>query len=173
MSNTPPTFGRPAGGDPGPEDDVTPQRGRPSSLQDLRGELAAEVAPAPVTYPVELRPGYAIRYSCDIPAELLRAWLARGQMKDGGADAMKQSLAVLTNQCEAILRFGEPIGEGGADVTFAARDFRELIGADSPAAAVRKFYGSDGYVISTAEAVISAAGYGARISAEEADPTKS
>lgn len=154
-----------APGVPGPG---APPRG--STLAALAGEIAGEVHRPPVTYKVPDRPGYAIRYSCDIDAELLRVWAERTRIKGGGGDTLRQALLVLSNQAEAILRQGEPIGEGGADVTFADRDFRELLGAGNDATlAVRRFYGNDGVIVSHAEELIADAGYGAQV--EKVDPT--
>ena len=142
----------------------------PTSLEDLRAELAAEVATPPTTLAVPTRPGYSVRYSTELPGEILRAWAARTRLKDGSVDTLRQALTVLTNQCEAILKNGEPIGEGGGDITFANKTFQQLIGATDAPSALRRFYGQDGLIIAHAEAVVEDAGYGAQV--ERVDPTR-
>lgn len=154
--------------DTGPE----PQLGTP--LEELRGELTAEVGKAPVVLPVPSRPGYAVRYKTAIDHEALAKWQKASEDRSApdGMDVLGLALRVLGNSCEAILRHGEELTHDSRPVTFRTASFVELLGVTRPVEACRQLYGRDGHVIAAADEVLRAAGYGESLLASGADPTQ-
>ena len=148
---------------------VTP--GPTTALDELRSELAAEVATPPLTLAVPGRTDYAVRYSTELAHEQLTAWrkTARDKQAPEGIDELRWASIVLANQAEVVLRKGVEVELDGRPANFQHEGFRGMLGADLRAtAAVRKFYGRDSDVIAAALAVIRAAGYG---DDADADPT--
>jgi hypothetical protein len=94
---------------------------------------------------------------------------------DAQKDAGDFDASLLAACCEEITEYGETVvDDEGAPVTFRDKSFQDKLGATSARDAVRTFYGSDGYVSSTAARLMEAAGWGAfdEVVIEE-DPTLS
>lgn len=144
-----------------------------TGLEELRAELTAELGAQPVELPVPTRPGYAVRYKTAIDHELLARWQKASEDRSApdGMDVLGLALRVLGNCCVGIVRRGEELEHEGKPVTFRTRSFVELLGTDRPAEACRAFYAKDGHVISAADEVLRAAGYGDNLLASGADPT--
>jgi hypothetical protein len=143
-----------------------------TALDELRTELASEVATPPETLVVPGRAGYTVRYSTELAHEQLQAWrkTSRDKSSPDGLDELRWASIVLANQCECVVRHGVDVELDGRPATFQHEGFRALLGegAERATAAVRRFYGRDADVIAAALAVIRAAGYGDEA---DADPT--
>lgn len=162
----------PSAGDAPPDADLLAPVEGLSSLEELEAEIAAEVAPEPLTLEVgDTRPGWQMRYAVGMSYEQLQAWTKKARDKHylGGIDRLKLACTIVANQCEAILKLGKPITSGGDDVTFATPDFRRLLDATGVQDAVVKWFGADGYVLAHAQAIVTAAGFEGEV--ERVDPT--
>lgn len=134
-----------------------------TALDELRAELASEVATPPLVLVVPGRPDYSVRYSTELAHEQLTAWrkTARDKSSPDGIDELRWAAIVLANLAEVVIRKGVEVELDGRPANFQHEGFRAILGADLRAtAAVRSFYGRDADVISHALAVIRAAGYG-------------
>jgi hypothetical protein len=135
-------------------------------LADLEKQLAATVTNEPVTFPVQKRPGVSIRYSTALEDEQLTAWRKRCQdpKQPEGFHALRFCLMVLVNQCESILFNGQDVTdeEGGLLKFNHARIKRIYSDAPSPRIidVARKLIANDAHCMSTANAVMDAAGFG-------------
>lgn len=171
--------GADAGDVPGPPADPDLDVPAASDLDAIRDELTAPLPEAErvVTLPVATRPGYSIRFSTELAHEQLDAWTrkCRDPKSLVGYDELRLACIILGNQCEAILRQGEPITSAGADLTFAHPAWLKLVAKPSAVPGIRAFYGRDALVIATGRKVLDAAGYGDQVAALEAgddvDPT--
>lgn len=93
---------------------------------------------------------------------------------DAQKDAGDFDASLLAACCEEILEYGESVVDSdGTPVTFREKALQDKLGALSARDAVRTFYGSDGYVSSTAARLMEAAGWGSLddVVVEELDPT--
>jgi hypothetical protein len=95
---------------------------------------------------------------------------------DAQKDAGDFDASLLAACCEEISEYGQTVTDDeGQPVTFRDKSLQDKLGAASARDAVRTFYGSDGYVSSTAARLMEAAGWGAfdEVVIEEQDPTSS
>jgi len=138
-----------------------PKRGEGSLLEALRVELTAELDEELDPMEVPERRGFAVVYSKAITAELLKAWQRRA--KDGkNIDPLRLSAIILASQCRRILHRGVLVTAGSEEpVTFRDAAFLELYGVGRAVEAVRAFYLLDGHVLSAADELVKAAGFGA------------
>lgn len=179
---TPPTpsFGTQPGRVPGevdPDSDLEGlDLGEPGTpLDDLAKELTQDVALEPLWLPVPGRPGYEAGFERDIDSDLLQRWTKAAQNKKlaGGGDQMQIALRVLARANLGLRRHGEQIVDHGSPLTFRSERFLALYGFDRPQEAIKKFYGRDGDVVTTANEVLEGAGYtGDLEEAASAGPTQ-
>lgn len=146
--------------------DARPQSA--SAFDALAEEIRHHVEIEPLTTVTPARPGWKVRYRCDIDGDKLQAF--RRKCKDRsqaeGYDDIKFAAMVLADQCEAIIQGdAEVLDESGERVTFRHAMMRERMGGRA-ISAVRQWYGRDGDVAVTAGAVMRQAGFD-----EEADLT--
>lgn len=191
----PPTFGRtqvdaddllqrgrpPAPGAPvvPPEDDLAPVAPA-SPLDALRAELATDVSVEEVTLDVPRRPGWAVRYRCDITGEERGAWITRATTKAAKGDKpavideLRLSGLALANKAIAIIHNGEEVTDDGRPVTFASQVLLDMVGAARAADVPRRLYGLDGHVIAAARTVFDKSGFGDDLpeSDDDEDPTR-
>lgn len=176
MSDTDtPTFGRSV-----PRDEDLEVTGAPSLLDELRAEVKQDVVGEPITMPIPGRPGWAIRYRCDIENPTLTAWRKKNADKSPeGVDSLKLSCVILANQAECFVRYkpDEPVAEGidaldedGHAVNFTSQWLLIELGVGKAIEAVKKWYGLDGTIIAHAQEVLLGSGFGA--DAERLDPTQ-
>lgn len=93
---------------------------------------------------------------------------------DAQKDAGDFDASLLAACCEEITEFGQAVvDDAGIPVTFRDKAMQDKLGVASAREAVRTFYGSDGYVSSTAARLMEAAGWGAfdEVVIDEVDPT--
>jgi hypothetical protein len=147
----------------------SPAPGLPSILDDLRSELADEAEEHHVTLEVPGRPGWAVRYSSDVDYSMLKMWAKQATSKVDGTDELQFSALVLASQCRAIVRHGVDLVEGNDVLVFASPHFMSLVNVVSSTEAVKRLYGRDAHVISSANAVLAEAGYGEDVGRQ--DPT--
>jgi hypothetical protein len=188
-ATSPPTFGRglvdPHAGldvnppEPGhpilPDDDLAAVP-KATGLDALRAELSAEVEVELVTLDVPTRPGYAVRYRCDVSYDELATWRKRSadKTKPGHLDEVKLAAIILANKVDGIMAHGTEVTDGDAAVTFASPVFLDLTGKGSAVSALRHFYGLDGHVDAAAKVVLGRSGFGDELAEEgdDVDPTK-
>lgn len=172
----PPAPGRPVLIDDGPDDNMPPASdpdvrepgaGAPSTLAEIRAELAGEVVPEERSWLVDTRPGYAVRFRTDITDSDFKHARKRSTMRgrrgvDGQPeiDDLKMGRIILGTYNTAILRRGTVVLDNDGDpLTFRSREFLELYGVATVADAIRAFYGTDGAVISAGRALMQASGW--------------
>jgi hypothetical protein len=156
-----------------PVDDDIAETGAPTTLDALREELTAEVVPQDLVLPVPGRPGYEVRYSLALDGERVQKWRkasANRSMPDG-VDELAFAQRLLASQMRAVIRDGEEILDQGEPVTVRTAALLEVLEAHRPVDGVRKLYGLDGHIISTATSVFREAGYGEDLVAGSEDPT--
>jgi hypothetical protein len=141
----------------------------PSVLGGLLDELADAIDEEAVTFAVESRPGWEVRYSVEVPYEQYAVWqtAAADPAMPGGLNELQLHCTALAACCQALRVKGEDVTEDGAPVTFHTPGLQRRLDVIRPADAVRKLYRFDGHVIATGRALLQAAGYGAG-----ATPTK-
>lgn len=108
------------------------------------------------------KPGVTVRYLTDVPYEMISAWRKSALGTD--APELRFGLSLLAYACRGILADGEPVTDAGEPVTFTSASLHSRLGVATATDAVRKFYGKDGYVLASYNAVLLAAGYGAEVS---------
>lgn len=130
----------------------------------LRGEILAElnrtVDHEDVVFAVRTRPGWSVRYSTDIDADLVDEW-TKNSRTDEGISVFRLALHTLAGQCRGFVRSGEQI-----PLTFASPEMLEVYGALLAPECVRAFYGDDTLVTSTYTSLLNETGAGERL-----DPT--
>lgn len=136
----------------------------PSDLDDIRGELAADVVPT-VTLPVDPRPGYTVVYRIDFTSLDLDGLRKRSKDRrfTDKIDGVKLDALLLAFTCQDVLRHGVSLGQAlGEDgpVTFTSRALQELYGTSDAQSTVRAFYGLEGYLDGAARKLLSEAGWG-------------
>lgn len=176
-------FSAPGLRDPDPDGNNAPEHaGDPEKLatplDDLRAELTAELARYE-TFDVDGRPGYAVRYDVDIEHPKLGLWRKRAKdtTQPDGLDELKWAATILAAQAVAVVRHGVDVFVAGDHgVAFNDPELRSILDVGRAIDAVRKFYGRDAAVVTTAYAVLNAAGYGKEAIRSEddgEDPTRS
>jgi hypothetical protein len=153
------TFGAPAPVVPAPH----PAEQVPSVLAGLLDELTEAVDAEAVTFAVEARAGWDVRYGIEVPYEQYAQWqtAAADPSMPGGLNELQLLCTALAACCQAIRVKDEDVTEGGVPVTFNTPGLQRRLGVTRPVDAVRKFYRFDGHVIATGRALLVAAGYGA------------
>lgn len=148
-------------------------RGAPGSpLENLRASLKEETSGSPIVLETPRRPGWNVRYRCDVELPVLAQWRKKAADKSmpEGVDELKLCLIILADQCDAILQGDVEVEEDGEVVTFRTQSLQDLLGAIRAADLVRRWYGSDGHAVSAAQEVMNASGYGEDLVRE--DPTQ-
>lgn len=168
----PTSFSAPAphGSDPAAHSDEPVAR--LTLLDELRAEAQQEARKEPVTYMVATRPGWSVRYDTNIDDQVLGQWRKRAADKTQpeGVNQLKLCLTVLANHAEVFVRNGvDALDEEGQPISFRSQYLIDLLGVGRAVDAVKKWYGADGEILSTAYSVLDAAGYGR--DADEGDPT--
>ncbi|HEX3542793.1 MAG TPA: hypothetical protein VHT75_20360 [Acidimicrobiales bacterium] len=149
---------------------------QPVTLLDGLADELAEIVGGEVTFPAKTRPGYTVTFSVDVDGPQVAAMRQRAKddSQPDGTNTFQWAAAVIATYCRAVSRQGQRIVDaGGSLVTFTHKDLQQILGvANHPvspaAAAVKKFYGSDAAVMSTALALLKKAGYGEDVTE---DPT--
>ncbi|QGZ17119.1 tail assembly chaperone [Arthrobacter phage DrYang] len=128
-----------------------------------------------VTWQVDGRPGFAVRFSNIIEPEDTKRYRknALGKKKNPeDADQIVAAAQPLIENCRAILHNGKVVAaKDGDDLTFGHNEFIQMFGDMGAINAVRQFLGP-GQTLSWGGALFEAAGYGADVT-EAADPLKS
>jgi hypothetical protein len=140
----------------------TPATG-PSALSGLLADFAAARDQHETQeFDVPGKPGVTIRYSTDLPYEMIAAW--RKSAVGSPAPELRFGLSLLGYACRGILTEGEAVTDAGEPVTFVTPSLHAGLGVTNTADAVRAFYGKDAYILASYNAVLLAAGYGAEVS---------
>lgn len=164
--------------------DMRPARARDATVDvepvTTLEQLADELVPVDLGETdllVDNRPGWSVLYSLNLDGHQLSAW--RRAARDDIADQVDDHLfnrSILAGQCRHICKDGKKlVDEAGQPVTFHSASLWRLLGvpAGAPSGAteaVKKFYGSDFAVVSTASAVLADAGFGKQ-ARKAPDPT--
>lgn len=147
---------------------------RPLTLRDeLAAEIAREVSGEKLTLKVKARPGWAVRYRCDVEVGQLNRWRksASDRSMPDGLDELKLGATILANQAECLVKDGEDLLDDQGDlVTFTHPMMQELTGLTRPVDIVKRWYANDGHLVMASQEVLRESGYGEE--AERADPTQ-
>jgi hypothetical protein len=142
-------------------------------LEELRGELASEVADEPEVIPVPARPGYELRFSTDLPsprlAKLRKA--SRDRSMPDGIDELGLALRVLATLNIGIIRQGEDLTAAGEPLTIRSPAMLDLLGQGRPTEAMKVLYAKDGHTLAAARTLLKACGYDEDALEGGADPT--
>lgn len=150
---------------------VDPDVADGDDLSAIAAELTAAVVPT-IDLAVPTRPGWVLRCRANFGAKAVDGYRKAAADKrftdkiDGG----KMSALVIGANTVAILRNGVEVNVDGKPATFATPAFRQALGADSVATAVRTVYGLDGHLEAAALRLMTEAGYGDE--AIVSDPTQ-
>jgi hypothetical protein len=142
----------------------------PTAYDELLEQLKTPTAKPELTLPIPERPGWSARYSTSMIDDDLARWDRIAGQRDRLDDSPERgrfthrllgAALVLAEKCTAILHDGEPV-KIGDDVTvrFGERAYLESLGTKRSVVAVRIVYDNDADVITTAERIMDAAGYG-------------
>lgn len=147
-----------------------------SALDSLREEISRDVAAKTVTLTVPTRPGWAVRYRCDVEAGELGRWqkAAKDSTQPDRLDSLKVAMTILANQCDALIKDGEALtddDDDGEPVTFRSEVFLEMFGVGRAIDGVKQWYAVDGHIIAASTEVLVESGYGDEAEREE-DPTQ-
>ena len=145
-------------------------------LAELTAAVQKEVELPEVRIDVKERPGVSVTYSPNVDSNELKSWRSKStNKKTGELDSIKFSCLVLGNTMTGIwMNEEEVFDETGNPIEFMSTTFAEMMQvalAQVNPHAIRKFYGVDAHLESTALAVLDHAGYGDEIETEE-NPTK-
>jgi hypothetical protein len=146
---------------------------KPTVLEQLRAEVSKKVERSEIEIDVPERPGVAVRFSPNITQNQLRAWRKNsGEDTKDGFDPLKFACYVVGSTCTAILMEGRVAQDtNGLDVTFASSEILEMTNDIRPIPdGIRRFYGIDPHLESTALAILDHAGYGEDVETRE-NPT--
>ncbi len=138
-------------------------RAKPTILEQLRTEVSKKVERPEIEIGVPERDGVTVRFSPNITQHQLRAWRKNsGENSKDGFDPLKFACYVVGSTCTAILVNDEVAqDENGVDVTFASPEILEMTNDIRPVPdGIRRFYGVDPHLESTALAILDHAGYG-------------
>lgn len=149
-------------------------RGPTTTLDELRTELGAEVEDEPHKLPVPTRDGWEALFSRDLEGDDLQRWrkASKDRHMPDGVDELAFALRIVANLNVGLIRRGEELLDQGEPLIMRSETFLDLVGAGGKVLeGVRKFYGRDGHVLSTASELLREAGYDDDLGAVAADPT--
>jgi hypothetical protein len=177
MDDTP-TFASPAPDAPRGEPRATREVAKDSALAALRTEATREVRLPALNLSVPARPDFGMRFDVNIPSDQLVRWSSKSERGPKGkeeVDARKFASLVILSTLTSILHrpdsadsaevsgeLWEVVTSDGPEataLTFQDDEIQDLLGASSPDAALRAWYGSDGHLLQTATDILNAAGY--------------
>lgn len=140
-----------------------------SLYDELREEIVRDATPN-VNFNNRMREHWTVEFSTDLPHHMLQALTRASTFNKDEVNENILAAKILLNLCVGIYRSGEPVvDEHGNSITFSARSFEQAMGVDDPVEAVRVFYKKDGYLNSTADALLRECGYGNDV---RPDPTE-
>ena len=155
------------------ESGLEDKKSKPTVLEQLRQEISKKVERAEIQIDVPERPGVTVRFSPNITQNQLRAWRKNsGEDSKDGFDPLKFACYVVGSTCKAILIQNQVVqDQNGVDVTFASPEILEMTNDLRPIPdGIRRFYGIDPHLESTALAILDHAGYGEDVETQE-NPT--
>lgn len=149
-------------------------RGPATTLDELRAELSEEVDSDPHTLPVPTRDGWQAVFSRKLDGDDLQRWrkASKDRHMPDGVDEVAFALRIIANLNVGLIRHGEELLDQGEPLIMRSETFLDLVGTGGRVLeGVRKFYGRDGHVLSTASELLREAGYDDDLGAVAADPT--
>lgn len=161
------TFGAlpPDPGDPDDDDaklaSLEPSAPAGSPLEALRREARRTAEREPITLPVPERPGWSVRYRCNVDLADLARWqkASKDRQMPDGIDVQRLARLVLSHQCIAILFEGKVVEGQNGPLVFASPEFWEYCDVSSAIAAVGHWYGNDGAIVAVLDEVMRASGF--------------
>jgi hypothetical protein len=178
MDDTPTFTSSPSPDTPSGERHAPREVAKDSALAALRAEAVREVRLPSLNLSVPARPDFGMRFDVNIPSDQLVRWSSRSERGPKGkeeVDSRKFASLVLLSTLTAILHrpdsagadevsgeLWEAITSDGPEavaLTFHDDEIQDLLGASSPDAALRAWYGSDGHLMQAATSILNAAGY--------------
>jgi hypothetical protein len=158
-------------------DDADLERRASGDPLDVLDELAGDVELPDVIIPNRLRPGWAVRYSVEIDNDELKRWRDKATERKKKLSAVAPSVddlrfacLAMAALCRVIIHDDQELYDGDRPVTFGHPRIWRLYDAQRAADAVRRFYGSDPYLMATFDALCAQAGVGEDV--EPLDPTR-
>ena len=158
----------PFGDDPAQPLDLAAHEGARTPLEELRAELEEPPDLPPKRWENPNRPNWAAAYRVDVDDHQFKALQRRSRIKgqrdargEPMVDEYRLGLLMLGTYNVEISRHGQVLRDSDGDpMTFRSPEWlTDIIACKDVAAGVRKFYGSDGAVISTGRALMQASGY--------------
>jgi hypothetical protein len=144
------------------------------SLLDELAEEAQKSIETFVTYAVDRRPGWSLRFSTLLEIEDVKRYQRQAQGKKKrieDSDPIIQNGMPLVERNVAILKDGvEVLDADGDNLTLGSSEFRDMMGEPVAVQALLKFVG-DGALLSMGGSLFREAGYGEDL--EPLDPTES
>lgn len=148
----------------------------PSPLEELEAEaqrdLESELEPLELLTPG--RPGWAVRYRCDLEPFKVEAFEKRAADKKmpNGVDNVKHASLMLADQCEAILKDGQVVVDASTNepLTFNHPTFQAKFNAVDAVSVIRAWFVRGGVIVSQAAEVL--VGSGINEGGERVDPTQ-
>lgn len=136
----------------------------PTVYDRMRAELAkpAVVEKTKVIKVGPTRPGFAIKFSTDLPLEKLDTWRIRARKVRGkeAIDVRHYNSLVIGSQCVGIIYEGEEVfDDNNEPLTFHSESFIESVGAFEFAGAIKSFFVRDADIIKIGAEVLEACGY--------------
>lgn len=148
-----------------------------SPLEALEAGLAEKVVGKVKVLDVPERPGWQVQFGIPVDATDLEKWKRQATRRVGRSESineLKLALLIIANACKGILIDGKQVPESETSdepLVFKHRKFLDLAGAGHVILAVRKFYASDGHVMTTADEITRLSGYGDdSIAGDASDP---
>lgn len=147
-------------------DDATPAGPR-TMLDELRDEVARPIEREPLVVQMRERAGwsvvYDLTYTADDHKTLQRRATNRRRTGPGAGelDNFLLNRLVLATKCAGLRRRGEDVTDGdGRRLTFRSRAFLDVMGVDSAAKAVSRWYaGDEGGLAAHAAAIVDGSGF--------------
>lgn len=146
------------------------KKSMPTVLEQLRAEVSKKVERPEIEIDVLERPGVSVRFSPNITQNQLRSWRKNsGEESKDGFDPLKFACYVVGSCCKSILIKNQIVqDQNGIDVTFASPEILEMTNDIRPIPdGIRRFYGIDPHLESTALAILDHAGYGEDVETRE------
>lgn len=143
-------------------------------LDELRADLAQEIADEPVTIAIPGRPGIELKFSTALDQHVLAKLrkASKDRSMPEGIDELGLACRILATQHAGLIRNGEEVLTEGEPLTVRTPALLDLVGASRPVEAVRALFGKDGHVLAAARRVLQGAGYDEDALEAGSDPTQ-
>lgn len=134
-------------------------------LDELVAQLDEKVTPDDVALQVPHREGLTVRFRPPEDMAEIAKIRTKTALKGMPTEVAQLRFAVrlLITTCKAIVKNGQVLGSEEEPWTFDSEQLHDLIGTIGAEDTLRKFYGGDPFIVATANALLTEAGYATEV----------